>query len=45
MSKIGSHDSFGYLKYKLWPKEGSEVKLTIWLLTIKSWELPQFSYV
>jgi len=22
MSKMGSHDPFGYLKHKLWPKEG-----------------------
>jgi hypothetical protein len=27
MSKMGSHCSFGYLKHKLWPKEGSGVKL------------------
>jgi hypothetical protein len=26
MSKVGSHYSFGYLKRKLWPKEGSGVK-------------------
>jgi len=24
MSKMGSHDPFGYLKHKLWPKEGPE---------------------
>jgi hypothetical protein len=29
MSKIGSHDSFGYLKHKLWPKEGPKVNLSI----------------
>jgi hypothetical protein len=29
MSEMGLHDSFGYLKYKLWPKEGPEVKLPI----------------
>jgi hypothetical protein len=23
MSKMGLHDSFGYLKHKLWPKEKS----------------------
>jgi hypothetical protein len=27
MSKMGSHSSFGHLKHKLWPKEGSGVKL------------------
>jgi hypothetical protein len=36
MSKMGSHDPFGYLKHKLWPKERPWVKLVIWLLTIKS---------
>jgi hypothetical protein len=29
MSKMGLHDPFGYLKHKLWPKEGPEVKLPI----------------
>jgi len=29
MFKMGSHDPFGQLKYKLWPKEGLGVKLTI----------------
>jgi hypothetical protein len=28
---MDSHDPFEYLKYKLWPKERSEIKLTIWL--------------
>ncbi len=42
MSKMSSHDPFGYLKHKLWPKERSWVKLLIWLLTIKSWESPWF---
>jgi hypothetical protein len=27
MSKMGLHDPFGHLKHKLWPKEGSGVKL------------------
>jgi len=27
MCKMGSHDAFGYLKHKLWPKEGSRDKL------------------
>jgi hypothetical protein len=29
MFEMGLHDPFGYLKHKLWPKEGSRVKLTI----------------
>jgi hypothetical protein len=40
MSKMGSHVPFEYSKYKLWPKEGPGVKLSIWLLTIKSLEFP-----
>jgi hypothetical protein len=35
---MGSHCSFGHLKHKLWPKEGSGVKLPIWLPTRKSRE-------
>jgi hypothetical protein len=42
---MGSHDPFGHLKHKLWPKEGSGVNLSIWLLTIKSQESPQFHCV
>jgi hypothetical protein len=42
---MGLHDSFGYLKHKLWPKEGLGVKLTIWLPTIKNQESPQIPYV
>jgi hypothetical protein len=38
MSKMGSHDSIGHLKHKLWPKEGPRVKLTIWLPITKSQE-------
>jgi len=41
---MGSHDSFKYLKHKLWPKEKLGVKLAIWLLTTKSQELPWFFY-
>jgi len=26
---MGSHDPFGHLKHKLWPKEGLGVKLAI----------------
>jgi hypothetical protein len=35
MFKMGSYDPFGYLKHKLWPKEGSRVKLAIWFPTTK----------
>jgi len=45
MSEMGSHDPFEYLKYKLWLKEKSGIKLSIWLPTIKSWELPWFTCV
>jgi hypothetical protein len=45
MSKMGSHDPFGHLKHKLWPKERPIVKLAIWLLTTKSWESTQFPCV
>jgi hypothetical protein len=45
MSKMGLHDPFGFLKHELWPKEGPEVKLPIWLPTIKSQEPPWFIYV
>jgi hypothetical protein len=39
MFKMGSHDPFEYIKHKLWPKEKSDVKVQIWLLTTKSQEL------
>jgi hypothetical protein len=42
---MGSHCPFGHLKHKLWSKERSGVKLPIWLLTTKSWELTQFPCV
>jgi len=42
MSKMGSHDTFGHFKHKLWPKERSGVKLSIWLLTTKNQESPRF---
>jgi hypothetical protein len=45
MSKMGSHDPFGHLKHKLWPKEGPEVKLPIWLPTSKHPESPWFPCV
>ncbi len=40
MSKMGSHDPFGYLNHKFWPKERPRIKLPIWLPTIKSWKSP-----
>jgi hypothetical protein len=43
MFKMGLHFSFGYLKHELWPKEGSGVKLPIWLLTRKSRESTWFT--
>jgi len=37
---MGSHDTFKYLKHKLWPKEGPWVKVPIWLSLIKSQKSP-----
>jgi hypothetical protein len=45
MSKMGLHDPFGHLKHKLWPEEGSGVKLVVWLLTSKSLESTIFTCV
>jgi hypothetical protein len=45
MFEMGSHDSFGHLKCKLWPKEGPRVKLAIWLPTTKSQESFRFPCV
>ncbi len=45
MSKMSLHDPFGYSKHKLWPKEGSGVKLSIWLPSTNSQESPQFTHV
>jgi hypothetical protein len=45
MCEMGSHDPFGHLKHKLCSKEGSRVKLTVWLPTIKSRESTQFTYM
>jgi hypothetical protein len=45
MSKMGSHDPFGHLKHKLWPKEGLIVKLAIWLPTTKIQESSRFPHV
>jgi hypothetical protein len=41
---MGSHYPFGYLKHKLWPKEGPRVKLPIWLPTTKSRESPNLLF-
>jgi hypothetical protein len=38
MSKMASHWSFGHLQPKLWAKEGSGVKLAVWLPITKSRE-------
>jgi len=38
MPKMASHVPFGHLQPKLWAKEGSGVKLAVWLLTTKSRE-------
>jgi hypothetical protein len=45
MSKMGSHDPFGHLKYKLWPKERSRVKLEVWFPTTKSQESTRYPCV
>jgi hypothetical protein len=45
MPKMGSHHPFGHLEHKLWPKEWPGVKLAVWLLTTKSWELTRFPCV
>jgi hypothetical protein len=45
MSKMSSHDPFGHLQHKLWPKERPRVKLTIWLPTMGSRDLTRFPYV
>jgi len=45
MFKTGLHCSFGHLKHKLWPKEGSGVKLPIWLPTRKSRESTLFTWL
>jgi hypothetical protein len=45
MPKMGSHDPFGHLQHKLWPKQRSWVKLPVWLPTTESQELTQFPCV
>jgi hypothetical protein len=39
---MSSHDPFGHLKHKLWPKERSGVKLAVWLPIIESQESTWF---
>jgi len=34
MFQMSSHDSFKYLKHKLWLKEGLGVKVSIWIALI-----------
>jgi hypothetical protein len=38
MSKMASHEPFGHMQHKLWLKEGSGIKLAVWLPTTKSQE-------
>jgi hypothetical protein len=45
MLKIVSHESFGHLQHKSWSKEGSGIKLAIWLPTTKSSESTRSRYV
>jgi hypothetical protein len=45
MSKMSSHDPFGHVKHKLWPKEGPWVELAIWFPTTKSRESTRFPCV
>jgi hypothetical protein len=43
--KIASHEPFGHLQHKLWAKEGSGVKLAVWLPTTKSQESTRSRHV
>jgi hypothetical protein len=43
MSKMCSDIPFGYLKHKLWPKEGPGIKVPTWLSITKSRESPWFT--
>jgi hypothetical protein len=45
MFEMGSHDSFGHLKHKLWPEKGLGIEWAIWLQTIKSQKSTQFPYM
>jgi hypothetical protein len=42
---MGSHDPFGHLQHKLWPKERLEVKLAVWLPTTESQDSIRFPCV
>jgi hypothetical protein len=46
MSKMALHEPFGHLQPKLWAKEGSKLKLAVWLLTTKSrdWPFPDIRW-
>jgi len=37
MSKMGLHNPFGYLKHKLWPKEGLAVNWQVDSRPLKVW--------
>ncbi len=39
---MGSHDPFGHMKHKLWPKERSGVKLVVWFWPLKIGNQPNF---
>jgi hypothetical protein len=43
--KMGSHDPFGHLQHKLWPKERLGVKLAVWLPTMENQESTWFPCV
>jgi hypothetical protein len=45
MSKMGSHDPFGHVQHKLWPKERSRFKLVVWFPTTESRESTRFPYM
>jgi hypothetical protein len=45
MSKMVSYCSIKHLTHKLWSKEGSRVKLPVWLPTRKSREWTRFTYL
>jgi len=45
MSKMALHEPFGHLQHKLQMKEGSGVKLAVWLATTKSQESTRFRCV
>ncbi len=42
---MGSHDPFGHLQHKLWPKERPGVKLPVWLPTMENKKSTRFPCV